>query len=143
MLDIEYVSINNLDTYNYHYDNYDLVQWSTDMANRTDTPLVLSVSYGQAEFKYDNATILSASTEFLKLGLQGISIIVASGDDGPYPRDICDKYSPAFPASSPWVTAVGATFYNATTNLEVGTEFSGGGFSNIFKRPFYQDELVP
>jgi len=50
-------------------------------------------------------------------------------------------FIPGFPASCPFVTAVGAT---TQTNPEVAVFdfFSGGGFSNFFARPSYQDQDV-
>lgn len=51
----------------------------------------------------------------MKLGLRGVTIVVSSGDDGviaSYARNhntaYCG-YTPDFPASSPFVTTVGAT----------------------------------
>lgn len=52
--------------------------------------------------------------EAMKLGLRGITLIAMSGDDGVaghFARkdpNVC-RYLPAFPASSPYVLAVGAT----------------------------------
>ncbi|KAF7361952.1 Tripeptidyl peptidase A [Mycena venus] len=48
------------------------------------------------------------------------------------------KFDPDFPASCPYVTAVGGT----TSLPEKGVFFSGGGFSNYFPRPSYQDVAV-
>jgi tripeptidyl-peptidase-1 len=51
------------------------------------------------------------NTEAMKLGLQGVTLVAASGDDGAnsgYGNGYC-FYDPKFPASSPYVTAVGAT----------------------------------
>jgi len=87
--------------------------------------------------------------EFMKLGTRGVSIIFASGDAGVTggngdhrDADCQDEEQPgfwaSFPASSPWVTAVGGT----TSVPEVGWESSGGGFSNLFPRPSYQDTAV-
>lgn len=52
----------------------------------------------------------------MQLGMRGISILVSSGDDGLggyYIRDnqslACSQAFPAWPASSPYVTTVGAT----------------------------------
>jgi hypothetical protein len=39
----------------------------------------------------------------------------------------------------PFVTAVGGTTH---VNPEVAASFSGGGFSNYFSRPSYQDDAV-
>jgi hypothetical protein len=63
----------------------------------------------------------------MKLSLMGVTLVAASGDDGvagaPARTDPfrCGYY-PMFPASSPYVTAVGATMvsYNAAINGENG-----------------------
>merc|ERR1719181_1289582 len=53
-------------------------------------------------------------------------------------------YHPDFPASSPYVTAVGGTDFK--TNGEIGEEVvwgnSGGGFSNVFPTPKWQAKFV-
>ncbi|KAJ6552059.1 family S53 protease [Mycena vulgaris] len=54
----------------------------------------------------------------------------------------CTPFDPAFPATCPFVTAVGATDFRPNATAETGASFSGGGFSNIFKRPTYQDNAV-
>lgn len=58
------------------------------------------------------------------------------------------KFSPGFPVTCPFVTAVGATQIdpNNTVNDPEGAceqvIFSGGGFSNIFPIPSYQQAAV-
>ena len=51
--------------------------------------------------------------ELQKLGARGVSILFASGDIGVSrvegDGDNCTTFSATFPASSPWVTAVGGT----------------------------------
>jgi tripeptidyl-peptidase-1 len=76
---------------------------------------------------------------FAQLGAQGTSVIFSSGDSGVGSNGDCvsndgkntQMFLPAFPASCPFVTAVGST---KGINPEVPTtEFSsGGGFSNYF-----------
>lgn len=94
----------------------------------------------------------------MKLGLQGVSVILASGDSGvagPAGDDNADGclgtgqiFSPDFPANCPYVTAVGATFLppgaDVTKDQETAvTRFpSGGGFSNIYPIPSYQSKAV-
>lgn len=46
---------------------------------------------------------------------------------------------PTFPATCPFVTSVGGTY---GVNPEKAVGFSGGGFSEYFQRPAYQDESV-
>jgi tripeptidyl-peptidase I len=88
----------------------------------------------------------------MKLGLQGVSIIFASGDSGVASRSGClgnsgETFAPGFPASCPYVTSVGATQVNqgaAITDVESAVSdpaenfYSGGGFSNYFAAPSYQ-----
>ena len=58
------------------------------------------------------------------------------------------RFSPDFPVTCPFVTAVGATQVNpgSTVNDPEGAceqvIFSGGGFSNIFAMPDYQAAAV-
>jgi tripeptidyl-peptidase I len=79
-----------------------------------DVPAVVSISYGSMEKDIDPAVLNSFSTEAQKLGLRGVTLIAASGDDGvagftaTNNRNLC-SYSPFFPASCPYVTAVGGT----------------------------------
>lgn len=57
-------------------------------------------------------------------------------------------FSPSFPASCPYITAVGATQIKANASVtqpEVAAEsiiFSGGGFSNVFDTPSYQTDAL-
>jgi len=106
--------------------------------------------------------VTRVNTEFQKIGLRGTSLFVASGDSGANGRSdpgCTDKTLHAsFPASSPYVTSVGANMLEtATTGLTSipvcqqfscasgGTEeavsfasagfTSGGGFSLYSKQP--------
>lgn len=69
-----------------------------------------------------------------------------AGDQGVYGREGPDDsvFHPDFPASSPYVTAVGGT--NFATAGTVGEEAawggSGGGFSSVFPIPEYQTQAV-
>ncbi|GKZ77719.1 hypothetical protein AnigIFM56816_000500 [Aspergillus niger] len=127
---------------------------------------VISVSYGGQEADLPAYYQQRQCNEFLKLGLQGISILFASGDDGvagPPGDDSTNGclgngiiFSPAFPNSCPWVTNVGATkLYPGKTIADgesavvdpAGHPYSvafssGGGFSNIYTIPDYQAEAV-
>lgn len=100
----------------------------------------------------------------MKLALQGVSVLYASGDSGVanrynagYPnsclnseQDYVDnngtRYSPSFPANCPYITSVGATTLrgNDTSSGEqaVSSFGSGGGFSNVFTLPSYQASAV-
>lgn len=110
-----------------------------------DLPAVLTTSYGEDEQtvpeSYSNATC----NLFAQLGARGVSVIFSSGDSGP--GDSCltndgterTRFQATFPASCPFVTSVGGTY---GINPERAVSFSGGGFSERFVRPSYQDESV-
>lgn len=138
-----------------------------------DPPLVISVSYGGAEAAFSERYARRQCLEYLKLGLRGVSVIVSSGDYGTAQLlNTCinpttgeaiansshGHFAPTFPASCPWVTAVGGTQLTPTNATWSGgtswdafppeTAFeradatlnysSAGGFSRIFDIPFYQ-----
>jgi len=73
------------------------------------------------------------------MGAAGISIFVASGDAGTGKLGTfsCKKFNPVWPASSPYITAVGGTYL--ADGVENGWNGSGGGFSAVHARPAWQD----
>ena len=116
--------------------------WMVAVGNMTEVPYVHSISYGDVESSLSVSYMKRVNVEFMKAGVRGLTILFASGDDGAACKD--DKFSPNFPVSSPYVTAVGGTAFNNpfTTSGEYGYEISGGGFSNVFLQPAYQSEKV-
>ena len=72
------------------------------------------------------------NVEFQKMGVRGISILIASGDSGAGCSDQGDSFVPNFPVSSPYVTGVGGTQFGRG-DVEESNYISGGGFSNIFR----------
>lgn len=127
---------------------------------------VFSLSYGGQEADVPIAYQKRQCNEYLKLGLQGISFLFASGDAGvgnypePYGNGCLGPgkkiFSPTWPNNCPWVTNVGATkVYPGKTVYDpemavfdpVGHPYhvnfsSGGGFSNIYPVPNYQKAAV-
>ncbi|KAG8526033.1 uncharacterized protein KY384_000795 [Bacidia gigantensis] len=115
---------------------------------------VISISYGGQESDLPASYQQRQCNEYMKLGMAGISIVVASGDSGvggPMGRCLGPNnniFSPDFPATCPFLTTVGSTFLppngDVTKDAEVATTRfpSGGGFSNVFGRPKYQDAAV-
>ncbi|KAL2272240.1 hypothetical protein FJTKL_07188 [Diaporthe vaccinii] len=88
-----------------------------------------------------------------QLGVRGVSVLVASGDSGigkscqanankprGWARGEGARFLPNFPASCPWVTAVGGT--ERFEPCERAVPFSSGGFSDVFPRPQYQASAV-
>jgi len=116
--------------------------WMVAIGNMTKVPFVHSVSYGDVESSLSKSYMSRINIEFMKAGVRGLTILFASGDSGASCKD--QKFSPNFPVSSPYVTAVGGTALKNpfTISGEYGYEISGGGFSNIFLQPTYQAEKV-
>ena len=144
-LDTQYITASgrNVKSFFISQEEFNLLDWCEEVLNMTQIPQVLSVSWGGGESQYPIAHQTSANKCFQKLGSMGVSIFAAAGDDGTGKQGFwtCKKFDPTWPASSPWVTAVGATYIN-TSNVENGWDFSGGGFSCNFDRPSYQTDLI-
>ncbi|KUJ19485.1 subtilisin-like protein [Mollisia scopiformis] len=134
----------------------------------TITPAsVISTSYGYNEADLPAAYEVRQCNEYMKLGLAGTSVLYSSGDygvagnggecctaakcvGGTYNSGSSGTFNPAFPATCPYITSVGATQVKpntavTATNPEEACEtviYSGGGFSNVFAIPSYQASAV-
>ncbi len=100
----------------------DILAWAVAMANTGNPPLVNSLSYGMTETNVDlylGAGYLNRSDiEFQKLAARGITIIIADGDAGagdlggpPMGASDCNVLHADWPSQSPFVTAVGSTYF--------------------------------
>lgn len=158
--------------------------FATNLANSKSVPSTVSMSWGWSEAQQctindgscktlgvDNQQYVArTNVEFMKIGLRGVSVFASSGDSGANGRsdgECTDSVLHAvFPASSPYVTAVGATQMQTVSEylktgdlckstyqcvakgveeaVSVNTAgfTSGGGFSNYTARPSYQDKAV-
>ena len=138
---------------------FDLLRWCESVLAMPTPPSVLSISWGGAESTYSMADQIAADRCFQRAALKGVTILAASGDDGTGRQTGplgfgCKKFDPTWPASSPHVTAVGATYLTrrgsspaelarpAQARVEIGWSSSGGGFSSVFQRPSWQDAAV-
>merc|ERR1712241_735239 len=121
-----------------------------DVAAESTHPFVVSLSYGSQKIDFcDSATRTRLSEDVQKLGAMGITVLIASGDDGSggISRQGSNngKLSPSFPASIPTALAVGATFFESGLSGEemATTQFgSGGGFSYDYDMPSYQTAAI-
>ncbi|HET8561168.1 MAG TPA: S53 family peptidase [Marmoricola sp.] len=132
---------------------------------------VVTQSFGAAEGSFGSAKSLQQLRHAFQTGTaQGMTFLASSGDYGsvgttkqPVGQGGSQLSTPqvGWPASDPLVTAVGGTTlctdaYTGTTvdsvnppadcqdnpgQREVGWNGSGGGFSQVFARPAYQDSL--
>ena len=115
----------------------DFLSWLVGQINTTDSPWVHSASYGDVEKSIDHDYIQRVDNEFMKFGISGRTVLFASGDSGVACKGFEGKFTPNWPASSPYVTAVGGT-----TSLSRVWSSGGGGFSNVFAMPDYQKQAV-
>jgi len=127
--------------------NIDFSLWCEQVASQTPMPYVVSISWGSGYERYVNDTqvMVADNDGFRKLGLLGVSVFAASGDSGPGVRSEefnCNTFTPSWPSSSPYLTSVGATYANSTSDKEVSVNWSGGGFSTQFTRPSWQAAAV-
>lgn len=115
------------------------VAWLTRLAGTSHAPDLFSISYGDEENGVTPSYAQRTNVEFMKAAARGVSLLAAAGDSGAG----CSTtgYVPTFPASSPWITAVGGLEGPVTRGAasEVVWPSGGGGFSNYFARPAYQE----
>jgi hypothetical protein len=138
---------------------------------------VVSLTYGGCEFNFSLNQLNTMNSVFAQANAQGITVVVASGDAGaadcdesfsatsPPPSIATQGLAVDFPASSPFVTAVGGTEFNEGTGTYWGStngptagsalsyipemawndtaadgtlSASGGGASAFFAKPSWQ-----
>jgi tripeptidyl-peptidase-1 len=153
--------------------------WILAVADDVDPPKVNSISYGIAEYGESASVLSQFNTEAMLLSLQGVTITASSGDNGapniggltgntclcnfnsgsafaPWASTvpatdvwIGQGYFPSFPASSPYVTAVGASMGPEVGDPEIacqsqlgGIITTGGGFSTYFSAPSWQQSAI-
>ncbi|KAI9810165.1 MAG: vesicle formation at the endoplasmic reticulum [Phylliscum demangeonii] len=110
-----------------------------------ELPQTLTTSYGEEEQSLPVSYTRTICSMFAQLGARGVSVVFSSGDTGPGMACMTNdgtnttRFQAAFPASCPWVTAVGGTVH---VNPEEAVSFSSGGFSDRFSRPAYQHRAV-
>ncbi|KAF8629068.1 hypothetical protein AX15_003565 [Amanita polypyramis BW_CC] len=126
--------------------NEPYLDWLNFILNETTIPQTISTSYGDNEQTVPYNYAVSVCKMFAKLGVRGTTAFFSSGDYGVgsgncKTNDGTNKtlFQPSFPASCPYVTAVGGT---TGVSQEVAVDFSGGGFSRYFARPSYQETPV-
>ncbi|KAH0152163.1 subtilisin-like protein, partial [Aureobasidium melanogenum] len=123
------------------------------LAQSDDTlPQVVSTSYDDEEQTVPPSYAKRVCEDLAQLGARGVSVFYASGDSGVGTSGTCitnngsgaKRFLPEFPSTCPYVTSVGATMdFNPEVVAYHSSGFaSGGGFSDLFPRPAYQDKAV-
>ncbi|KAF2003857.1 tripeptidyl-peptidase 1 precursor [Amniculicola lignicola CBS 123094] len=138
--------------------NEPYIVWVNYLLSQKSFPQIISTSYGDDEQTVPRSYAERVCKQFAQVGARGTSLFFSSGDGGLGSPGGCisndgkntTKFLPAFPASCPYVTTVGATM-NFEPEVAVyrpkspqhGFYAGGSGFSEYFKRPSYQNKVVP
>ena len=127
---------------------------------------IVTNSYGFAGEALPPGYIKPYTDTFIQAAAEGISVLFSSGDSGDETLGVAGATpTPDWPASSPWVTAVGGTSLGVSAAngrvFELGWQTtrsflangawgartylygSGGGTSRLFTQPAYQAGVVP
>ncbi|KAF5384574.1 hypothetical protein D9757_007503 [Collybiopsis confluens] len=126
--------------------NEPYLDWLNYVLGLDELPKTISISYGDDEQTVPADYAVEVCNLFALLGSRGTSVMVSSGDAGVGGGDCQTNdgksevlFQPIFPASCPYVTAVGST---TGISPETASAFSGGGFSRLFSQPSYQSAAV-
>ena len=114
----------------------------------TNNPSVISISWGGPESTWSQQSLTEYNTLLEDATTLGVSVCVASGDNGSTDGVTDGLQHTDFPSSSPYALACGGTKL-AETNNRISTEVvwnevaknegaTGGGISAIFAKPDYQ-----
>jgi len=152
-LDTQYITATapGMDTVVYYVDDDSdpFVTLVEDIMESAVKPTVVSISYGGDEYEMGREYVERCNQEFGKLALMGITILASSGDSGVRGDDndchLSTQYIASFPASAPYVTAVGGVSGGSEqkgNTGEVAWMYSGGGFSIFFEEPSWQSDAV-
>jgi kumamolisin len=123
---------------------------TTAVHDKTNKPSVISISWGGPEAFWTQQSMTAFDSAFRAAAAMGITVCVASGDNGSSDGvdDGADHVD--FPASSPHVLACGGTSLRASGNAITGETVwndgpqggaSGGGVSSFFALPAWQHGL--
>jgi tripeptidyl-peptidase-1 len=118
-----------------------------------ELPQTISTSYADEEHTVPYSYATAVCRQFAQLGARGVSLLFGSGDSGVGSDGYCvsndgkntTEFIAMFPASCPYITAVGATknFNPEVVAYDPRNGFSsGGGYSKYFPQPWYQIEAV-
>jgi tripeptidyl-peptidase-1 len=125
--------------------NEPYLEFFTWLLQQKDIPQTMTFSYGENEQSVPASYANQVCDMIGQLGTRGTSIIFSSGDTGV--GSACQtndgknttRFLPTFPAACPYVTSIGGT---VGVNPERAVGFSSGGFSDLWKRPWYQEKAV-
>jgi kumamolisin len=121
---------------------------TTAVHDTTLKPAVVSISWGGPESSWTQQALTAFNSACEDASTIGVTILVASGDDGSSDGISSGTPTVDFPASSPYVLACGGTKLTlsgttisseqAWNELSSGEGATGGGVSDVFALPSYQ-----
>jgi len=123
---------------------------TTAIHDTTNKPSVISISWGSAESGWTSQAMTAMDGAFQAAATLGLTVCVASGDNGSSDGVTDGGDHVDFPASSPFALACGGTSLKATLSA-IDSEVvwndganggaSGGGISGFFAKPSWQAAL--
>jgi kumamolisin len=123
---------------------------TTAIHDTTNKPSIISISWGSAESTWTDQSMTAMDDAFQAAATLGVTICVASGDNGSGDGVTDGEDHVDFPASSPYALACGGTSLKASktaiTSEAVWNDGAeggagGGGVSGFFALPTYQANL--
>ncbi len=121
---------------------------TTAVHDSANQPSVISISWGSAEANWTSQALTNFDEAFQSAGAMGVTICVASGDNGSSDGMSDGSNHVDFPASSSFATGCGGTSLQASNGKIVSETVwndqpnggaGGGGVSNVFALPSYQN----
>ena len=122
---------------------------TTAVHDSTNNPSVVSISWGGPESSWTQQAMTSMDEAFQAAAAMGVTVCVASGDDGSTDGVSDGSHHVDFPASSPNVLACGGTTLQASggkitsetawNELASNEGATGGGISDVFPLPSWQN----
>jgi kumamolisin len=120
---------------------------TTAVHDSTNQPSVISISWGSAESQWTSQAMTNMDEAFQSAAAMGVTVCVASGDNGSSDGVNDGNNHVDFPASSSFVLACGGTTLQASNDEIVketvwnntGGGSTGGGVSDVFPLPAWQE----
>jgi kumamolisin len=122
---------------------------TTAVHDSTNQPSVISISWGSSESQWTSQALTNFDEAFQAAAAMGVTVCAASGDNGSSDGVNDGNNHVDFPASSSFVLACGGTTLQASNdkivnevvwnNLSSGGGSTGGGVSDVFPLPTWQD----
>lgn len=122
---------------------------TTAIHDTTHQPSVISISWGGPESSWTSQAMTAMDNAFQAAAALGVTVCVASGDNGSSDGATDGGDHVDFPASSSFALACGGTSLRGQTSIQSETVWndgtnggaSGGGVSSFFALPSWQKDL--